>query len=416
MTSKLKSLNYFFWPIYTRFVIATTALVTTATFALGIGVLVLGRKGIISIDALAGVAFALSPALLSFPKHIFQYTHCVYLMTNRRSLNVPAPNQRCIEAGNPCGQYRNRYYWTERFGSCGGPSCGVNMFLRRTSRSGCVQRSYHCYADSVMHTTPASLKKYLARFVRSEQGEEERRIAQHRYAFPVDHTENHVVLQDVNEGETCWWWYQLSSSECLLQKPKIVQFRDFERRLNAMELISDIYSIGDLVWMHRGDYLKWSFRSEPAMKEAVESTVGFSCNLVMEQMGLSGWWGSVGSDTSGDGVEFAESSTKKYGLMFFILTVTSELYMSKNKLPSDENENHEDYKGWGARRHGHRLSGQDILDDLECEAKSLLPPLFGRKSSETVDKWLRDWGCSAGSFQRFQNFQSSYEVRRPCRE
>lgn len=399
LTSKLKSLNYLMWPTYTCFVITISVLFTVATFVLAVVVLALGWRRIISMDALAGAAFALSPALLSVPMDTLRYMQLLYSMRKRQSLNVRASKLRYIRGGFLCGQDENASQWGQKFSLCKGESCRVNLFLRRAPGSKRTRRGCRYRISVLAHTAYTSFKKCLNKSVKLRVKQEED-IERQVYGIRVDHTENHVVLQDEEEGLTWWWWYLLSSSMSMIYKPqtmKIVQFRDPRRMLNALELMSDIISIGDLVLMHRRSYLEWLVKNDATVQAAVGSTVEFTCNLVMKQVGLLDWWGPVGSQILKDGSRFPRRGAKKYGHLLFILTTTSQLFMTKEDRIQD------DYNGWGKRGYRHRLSGQDILDDLESEAQHVGCREFERKCREAVNKWLSDWGCTRFDLHSFDS-------------
>lgn len=152
-------------------------------------------------------------------------------------------------------------------------------------------------------------------------------------------------------------------------KPRTLQFRDTRRVLNAMELMSDIISIGDLVLMYRHSFLEWLFKNEPTVRAAVGSTVEFTCNLIMKEVGLLEWWGPVGSEVLKGGFKLPRDRPKKYGYILFILTATSQLFLSKKDRLAEENTKKRSYYGRIKRWLRGCRSEQDTGDDPERAAR-----------------------------------------------
>lgn len=406
-TSKMKNLNCSRYPVFTCIVVALALFFTGAAIGLSIATLLLGWFRDISLDAVGAIVFALAPAIMSVPSHVFRYFHTYRLMQNHPSLRVATQSFRYVRYGRKCGSDRNAENWGKSWdGVCTKKHCEVRMFLR------CLPEPTTRYCNSMLPTIFSQVRQYCRN--RYHKPKSNNSLSNdvpinptlQWYGYRKRHTKNFVELQDVDEGITSWWWEAVSSANILVAKPLTVHVSNEKRMVNALALISDIISIGDLVLEYRLPFLQHQLKTNKGVQSSVTATPGITCNLIMEKVGLNNWFPIEAEVLESKEYEYPQDR-KKYGMLFLILAEKSNMF-SDRKSQSEEQcplgdrcqLQEQECDGLLQKRRiprlsqgePQRISGQYILDELIRHGE-IDHDLFICLAEKLVDKWLIDWGC-----------------------
>lgn len=174
------------------------------------------------------------------------------------------------------------------------------------------------------------------------------------------------VIRDTNDGITTWWWLALYSGSRLLTNPAVVRLSTTERMLNALWLISDIISVGKLILkFHRQDVR--DLLRDPRVQKALNSTPKVVCNKILEELDLEDWGKIDNDEIQKMEMEYPTGSDTEYGILFFVLTVTSDMYSEKRPV---------------------RYSGQTLIDDLHKVGDG---DQFFDEEKKLAKKWFDDW-------------------------
>lgn len=431
-------------PLASALVVALALLSCLCALVLSLLALALGWSRDISLDALAGVVFALAPALIQLPRDTLRYGLLALRLRTRVSLRVAAPRFRYVRFGRACGRdlAAARPAWAAPFPACAGPACCVGMFIRalplppaRSSRPDAFGLAGRVRprppapppADDApllpapATTLPESPAPTTSAVRLSSVGPPPPAAPEaellHWHGRRVGHSRNFVLLRDLDDGITSWWWDAVSSAVHLVDKPPAYYVKNAARMLNALALLSDIISIGELVIRHRRAFLSWQLAANNGVRACVTATPGIVCNKIMAELGLCDW-GTIGIDTLEH--DIPETSRKKYGVLFLVLAEKSQMFSENPAHDGDDVCPWDDSgpaEGPAARTsplawcrrlvcmgcrccpswlqsksNQQRLSGQEILDELMRNG-DLPPDDFEQMSKRLVDRWMNAWGC-----------------------
>lgn len=411
LASKMKNLNSSRYPVFTCCIVSLALFCTGAAFVLSFTTLILGWFRKISLDAIGAIVFALAPAILSVPSHIFRYFHSYHLMRRLPSLRVATQEFRFVRygmMGKTCGSDKNAKHWDKTWDVCTKENCTVRMFIRY------LPQPINGYRDSIVSMAFSQVyRRDRNRNPKSNYRDSSgARIdpALQWYGYRKGHTQNFVELQDVDDGITSWWWHAVSSAHMLVAKPLTVHVSNKLRMVNALALISDIISIGDLVLEHRFEFLQHELKTNRGIQASITATPGIMCNMIMEKVGLSNWFPIEAEALIREGYNYP-LERKKYGMLFLILAEKSSMFASlprerkvqrekqcplEGRCPLRENQEHHGILRKSripmfSKGEPQRISGQYIVDQI-IRHGSLDHQLFKELSIGLVDEWLCDWG------------------------
>lgn len=319
--------------LHTYLTVNLAVLSSAGAIVLSVIALTFGWARKISLDALAGVVFALAPGLTQLPRETLTYGFNAFRMGRRKSLNLKSHNFRYIRIGSRCGTDKNaaNVYWTENFSPyCHAAACPVRLYIRilplpepshlsslfsrhpqdffgpgilnQTSTSSSSSSPHADPPNTAMQPpqpqiAPGSPSSALAilgdpDYMRDPNGKGYLQWHGRR----VGHTKNYVQLRDLEHGISAWWWEAISSEMDLLERPLKYIVKNKARMLNALALLSDIISIGDLVIRYRINLLHMQLSCDRGIQIAVTATPGYMCNALLKALGLDTSWGLIGPE------------------------------------------------------------------------------------------------------------------------
>lgn len=421
-------------PVYSDFLIAIAVCFTLGAFGVAVATLTLGWLRVISLDAVAGIVFALGPAFVTIPREILTYSRdsvTSRLMWDHLSLNIPTAHFQYIRFDE--GIHDRLFCFVESselHAAAGGIQNEGNnvMFIRHlmnSSRHGAFYSLFSKFWNRFIYPNANPRAMFESRLNGTLTEEQQRFAAKglhtvrgiHVYGIPIQEFSNFASVQDIDDGKTSWWWSCVSSARHVIARPSRVHLDSGRRVGNALALLSDIISIGDLVLHLHLDVLEWMLQMDHDVRAAVTSAPGLTCTRFVRELELDGW-DSIGPEdllpllsverTQGTGdsdktensgeiddlgkgdnsdalvpqSKFSLPPSKHYALLFLILAEKSRRFLLSTTDTT-----------------GGMPSGQHVLDAL-WDARDYSRANFRKVALESVGTWLRGWGLNIALVQK----------------
>ncbi|CDF36263.1 unnamed protein product [Chondrus crispus] len=147
-------------------------------------------------------------------------------------------------------------------------------------------------------------------------------------------SDNIIHLKDLNDvGDPVKWWKRANSADDIVRSPSRAQMSKHEQVTNALNLVAEIAMIGDSVLECHANRLINHAQNSNRLTRALSATPVSVCNTFLTEVGLLEEWGPIDERLRD---EFTTNfhkmcRAKKYGMLFFILLVESELFHDMHK-------------------------------------------------------------------------------------
>lgn len=221
------------------------------------------------------------------------------------------------------------------------------------------------------------------------------------HGIRADHSKHSVTLLDLNNGLKAWWWNSVSSATWLIAQPSLARLTWRGSVYEALALLSDIISIGDLVLSLRRDAIMTELLSKCSLEISGRSSPLLARNAILEALELD--WGPLPFPFNlSSTFKYPRDEPQEYGILFFVLIVKTNMFSMgwgvDKKITNNLSLRHIMREHGTSMTSNPRISGQEIIDKLEL-LKCKDEKDFTQKQTNLVDKWLVSWGFSQDSLE-----------------
>lgn len=213
----------------------------------------------------------------------------------------------------------------------------------------------------------------------------------------LEHRSNFMVLENFNKVSEVRWWRSVFSATWIIARPWRVYLNSADDGMQALALLSDIIAIGRLVFKHRLGYVRKQIMRCEKMRKSMRQTAGIVCNAILMEVGLKEW-GLIEEKMFEDNYSFPGERCKRYGLLFIVLTIKSDMYGGRRKdeegsrAPTLERRRYKSLlRCASGSTNAARVSAHSVIQKLRDYSGSR--DEFKAIEKREVDRWLVSWGC-----------------------